>query len=193
MNHPFGSPAPPRTLAERLARLNDNLQALGERLKASIAGVVGDAIAEAVRDAVRGLLGGKGAPPDPFRDARDYRDRHGPAHDRDRADDPWGEDDRRWEDEEDFTPPRETPERGTGTGSRWRNALSAAFQAALWFLKQQPRRRPVLTTLAVTLAAGVTGFVAGPVLAAGAGVLASVAGLLLTADASQSVAELAAR
>jgi hypothetical protein len=66
------------------------------------------------------------------------------------------------------------------------------LQAALWFLKRQPRRRPVLTTLAVTLAAGVTGFVAGPVLAAGAGVLASVAGLLLTADAYQSAAELSA-
>ena len=56
----------------------------------------------------------------------------------------------------------------------------------------EPRRRPVLTTLAVTLAAGVTGFVAGPVLAAGAGVLASVAGLVFTADASKSAAALAA-
>lgn len=192
MHHHFGSPDPPRTLAERLARLNDNLQTLGERLKASIAGVVGDAIAEAVRDAVRGLLGGKETPTDPFRDAREYRDHHGPAHYRDRADDPWGEDDRRWEDEEDCTPHRETSERRNGAGGRWQNALSAALQAALWFLKQQPRRRPVLTTLAVTLAAGVTGFVAGPVLAAGAGVLASVAGLLITADASKSVAELAA-
>jgi hypothetical protein len=49
----------------------------------------------------------------------------------------------------------------------------------------------VLTTLAVALAAGITGFVAGPALAAGAGVLASVAGLMFTANASQSAAEIA--
>ena len=66
------------------------------------------------------------------------------------------------------------------------------MRAWLWFLRRQPRRRPVLATLAVTLVAGVAGFVAGPALAAGAGVLASVAGLLLTADASKSAAELAA-
>ena len=41
MNHPFGSLDPPRTLTERLARLNDNLQALGERLKAFVFGGVG--------------------------------------------------------------------------------------------------------------------------------------------------------
>jgi hypothetical protein len=70
MNHYYGSPDPPRTLAERLSRLNDNLQALGERLKASIAGLLGDAIADAVRDSVRSLLGGEEAPPDPYRDRR---------------------------------------------------------------------------------------------------------------------------
>jgi hypothetical protein len=70
--------------------------------------------------------------------------------------------------------------------------VGAALQAALWFVKRQPRRRPVLTSLAVTVAAGVTGFLAGPALAAGAGVLASVAGLVFTADAAKSAAELAA-
>lgn len=187
MNH-YGSHDPPRTLSERLERLNDNLQSLGERLKASIAGLLGETIADAVRDSVRGLLGGREAPPTPYRDRRDY---HTPDHYREGEDDSWGEDDRRWE-EEDFAPARRTPATSSGAGKRWRDAVSAALQAALWFLKQQPRRRPVLTTLAVTLAAGVTGFVAGPVLAAGAGVLASVAGLVFTADASKSAAALAA-
>ena len=188
MNHPYGSPDPPRTLADRLERLNDNLRTLGERLKASIAGVVGDAIADAARDAVRGLLGSKEAPADPY---RDHRDHHARSYYRDGEDDPWGEEDRGWEEE--FVPPaRETPPTREVAGRRWRNAMSAAVQAALWFLRRQPRRRPVLTTLAVTLAAGVTGFIAGPVLAAGAGVLASVAGLLFTADASKSATEFAA-
>jgi hypothetical protein len=182
MNHPYGSPDPPRTLADRLERLNDNLRTLGERLKASIAGVVGDAIADAVRDAVRGLLGSKETPADSYRDHRDHR---APTYYHDGEDDPWAEEDHRWE-EEDFTPTREAPAMRNGVGRRWRNAMSAALQAALWFLRRQPRRRPVLTTLAVTLAAGVTGFVAG------AGVLASVAGLLFTAEASKSAAEFAA-
>ena len=188
MNHSYGSPDPPRTLTERLARLNDNLQSLGERLKASIAGLLGDAFADAVRDSVRGLLGGKEAPPTPY---RDRRDQHAPGYYGEREDDPWGDEDRRWQ-EEDFTPARKTPATSSGVSNRWRDAASAALQAALWFVKQQPRRRPVLTTLAVTLAAGVTGFVAGPLLAAGAGLLASVAGLMLTADAYESAAELAA-
>ena len=192
--NPYGSPDPPRSLTERLTRLNDNLRTLGERLKTSIAGVVGEAIADAVRDSVRHLLGGKEALADPYRDQREvYTRGHYRDPSPDRADDPWGEVDRRWEEdeEESYSPAREKPVPRTTTRRRWRRALSAAVQTCLWFLKCQPRRRPVLTTLAVTLLAGVTGFVAGPFLAAGAGVLASVAGLLLTADASKSVAELA--
>lgn len=182
MNKFYGAPAP-RTLAERLARLNDGLQALGERLRASIAGIVGEAVADAARDAVRGLLGGEEPPPDPYRD----------RHYRDDVDDPWGHEGGRWrEGDESYQPTRETPRHAVGNGPRWRSAMGAAVRAWLWFLKRQPRRRPVLTTLAVTLVAGVAGFVAGPALAAGAGVFASVAGLILTADASKSVAELAA-
>jgi hypothetical protein len=192
---PFtGGPDPPRTLAERLARLNDNLQALGERLKTSIASVVGDAIADAVRDALGRLLGNKealAASP-----ARDYRDSHEPFRPRDYqgngAHDPWNEDERRWPDDDGYiSHDRERAAQRQKGPKRWRNALRAAVASALWWLKCQPRNRPVLTTLAVALAAGLTGFVAGPALAAGAGVLASVAGLLLTANASQSAAELA--
>jgi hypothetical protein len=47
------------TLAERLARLNDSLKALGEKLKSTIASLIGSAIAEAIRDVVRVLLGGE--------------------------------------------------------------------------------------------------------------------------------------
>jgi hypothetical protein len=88
-----GRADPPRTLAERLRQLNDNLKALGERLKSSIASVIGSTIAEAVKT--------------------------------------------------------------------------------------------------VTLAVGATAYVAGPTLAAWAGILASVASLLLTADAARSAVQLA--
>ena len=44
-------------------------------------------------------------------------------------------------------------------------------------------RRPVLTAVVVAVAAGITALLAGPAVGAGAGVLASTASLLLTADA----------
>jgi hypothetical protein len=185
----YGSLDPPLTLTERLSRLNDSLQSLGVRLKASIASLVGDAIGEAVRDSVRNLLGSKEVPSNPY---HDHRDHHAPAHSHDRVDNPWGEEDR-WSgtDDEVYATARDTPAAGSDKHNRWGNAMSAALQACLWFLKQQPRRRPLLTTVCVTLAAGVTGFIAGPLLAASAGVLASVASLLLTAESSKSAAELA--
>jgi hypothetical protein len=196
-----GGTDPPRTLVERLSRLNDSLQALGERLKTSIASLVGDAIGDAVRAAVRNLLGNKEAPAIAgFRDDRDYREPYRPRDDRDQfhrsdyrdvdARDPWG-DERRWPEEDDYSSRWDSTEQRHDRPRRWRNALGAAVESALWWLKTQPKHRPVLTTLAVALAAGITGFVAGPALAAGAGVLASVAGLMLTANATQSAAEIA--
>jgi hypothetical protein len=47
-----------------------------------------------------------------------------------------------------------------------------------------------MTTVAVGLAAGVTGYVAGPAMAAGVGVLASLASLLLSVDATRCAAEI---
>jgi hypothetical protein len=184
---------PPRTLAERLSCLNDSLQALGQRLKASIASLVGEAVADAVREAVRRLLGGKGAPAeDDSRDDRDQRDQFTRRDYRDTdAHDPWAEVEHRWPEDDHSASRWDMDVQRQERPKRWRNALGAAIESALWWLKCQPKNRPVLTTLAVALAAGVTGFIAGPVLAAGAGVLASVAGLLLTANATQSVTELA--
>jgi hypothetical protein len=185
-----GSTDPPRTLTARLRRLNDNLQELGERLRASIVAIVGETISETIRDALRRLLRAREMPTEPY---RDYRDRSPTRDYRGRADDPWSEDEPRWSDEEDhYVRHREGVVQRSDAPQRWGNAMSAALQTALWFVKQQPKRRPVLTTLAVTLAAGITAFVAGPVFAAGAGVVASIAGLLVTADATKSAAEIAA-
>jgi hypothetical protein len=185
-----------------LIQLNENLQALGERLKNSIASVIGTTIAEAVRDAIRRLLGlaqpGVIIPPyRPWHDDRDSRwDRDG-QRGWDREERGWNreEDDYGWdreEEEDDYRSSDREPEPNTNEQSnRWRNAWTSGLQTALWWLKHQPGRRPVLTTVAVTLAAGITAFAAGPVFAAGVGVLASIASLLLTADASKSAAELA--
>ncbi|MFO0877877.1 MAG: hypothetical protein U0840_11030 [Gemmataceae bacterium] len=186
MNRPFGSSDPPRTLAERLARLSDHLQTLADRLRATIASLVGDTIGEVVHDLVRSLLGGKVSLPDPCRDQWGH---HDPASHRDQQDEPWYEEEVGWEDAKVFKPAEASRPADRGQTQRWRNAVSAGLQAMLLFLKHLPRNRPVFATVAVALATGTTGFFAGPTLAAGAGVLTSVVSLLLTADASKMATE----
>jgi hypothetical protein len=175
----FASPRPadsPRTLGERLDRLNNTLQALAQQLKEAIAGAVSAAVAGAVRDAVRSLLGPADEPAE-FRD-RPYRDWDPTYSDWDRPDRPlWHED------QDDPHDRRLEPASRQGIRSRWSEALGVAVQAGLCWLRHQPRRRPVLTAVVVALAAGLTALLAGPAVGAGAGVLASTAGLLLTADA----------
>lgn len=168
---------PPLTIGERLDRLNNTLQALGQQLKDAIAGAISSAVAGAVRDAVRGLLGPADEPAD-YRD-RPYRDWEEPAYpDWDRPDRPL------WHEDPDYPHDRRPePVSRRGPRSRWSEALGVAVQAGLGWLRHQPRPRPVLTAVVVALAAGLTALLAGPAVGAGAGVLASTAGLLLTADA----------
>jgi hypothetical protein len=168
---------PPLTIGERLDRLNNTLQALAQQLKEAIASAISSAVAGAVRDAVRSLLG-------PGDESLDYRDRpcrdwEEPAYpDWDRPERPL------WQDDPDY-PHDRRPEAAPGRRirSRWSEALGVAVQAGLCWLRHQPRRRPVLTAVVVAVAAGLTALLAGPAVGAGAGVLASTAGLLLTADA----------
>jgi len=119
-----------------------------------------------------------------YRD-RPYRDWEEPAYpDWDRPDRPlWHED------QDDLRERRleSAPRRGIRT--RWSEALGVAVQAGLCWMRHQPRRRPVLTAVVVAFAAGLTALLAGPAVGAGAGVLASTAGLLLTADAIDPIPE----
>src|SRR5262245_209350 len=185
-HHPALSDPPPRTLAERLDRLNDNLQSLHGRLHEAIASAVGSAVADAVRDAVRGLLGGNHAPePEPV---AEYPHDH--YRDPDRADHGWGDSGGLWPAPDPRHPPaRPQPEpTPPQKPSRWRDALSAGVQAAVWWLRRQGRRRPIVTTAVVALAAAAAAFLGGPTLGAGVGVLTSLAGLLWASDDAEQAA-----
>jgi hypothetical protein len=176
----FASPRPADqrlTLGERLDRLNNTLQSLAQQLKDAIAGAISSAVAGAVRDAVHSLLGPADKPAE-FRD-RPYRDWEDHTYsDWDRPDRPlWHED------HDDLRERRLESAPRRGISSRWSEALGVAVQAGLCWLRHQPRRRPVLTAVVVAVAAGLTALLAGPAVGAGTGVLASTAGLLLTADA----------
>ena len=172
---------PPRTLAERLEQLNDTLKGLAGRLKEAIASAVSNAVAEAIQDGVRNLLGARTSPQLDHR----FDQKHEPEFGH------WNEPvDSVWNDEEEYRPGfQEILVEPKQTSSRWRNAIALALQTGLWWMGQQPRRRPVLTTVGVALAAGITALLAGPVLVAGVGVLASATGLLMTANAATTATD----
>jgi hypothetical protein len=126
---------------------------------------VAEAVADAVRDSLRRLLGAE------REEALDFRQGL-PGPEAEEAD--WQEP--LWEEDVPPEPPSPRPT----AGGRWRQAVGAAAEAGLWWLGRQPGRRRWLTAAAVALAAGGVAFVAGPAAGAAAGVLASAAGLLLT-------------
>src|SRR5262245_26597657 len=98
----------PRFLLDRLDRLQEALQTLGQRLRESIAQVVGTQVGEAVRDALEGVLHGR-QPQDRTLDHHRYRPDHYRDHDR-LYDGP--EENGFWRDPERFTPqPMLEPER----------------------------------------------------------------------------------
>jgi len=168
--------AGPPTLAGRLHRLNDELQALAGRLREAIAGAVAGAAAAAVRDALRQLLG---APEPPRRLA--------PREAEENLDGGWEDlDEGLWPDDEGAgpEPPREH-EGPTGAGTA---VLRAAVGAGLCWLRRLPGRRPALAAVLLGAAACGAALAAGPATAACAGIVASAAGLLLTADAAKTVA-----
>lgn len=192
MYDPDTHTGPPVRLAERLHHLNDRLHALAGRLKDAIASAVGDAVSQAVRDVVRALMGPPNRRPEsnsPWPDEFDARPESlaSDAYDHDAYEDH----------EEDLWPRQRPPSRrpaaappSAESGSRWRAAVRVATQAALWWLRTRPLRRPLLAATAVVLAVGGTALVAGPAVAGGLSVAASAAALLLTADSARSVADL---
>src|SRR5262245_17809310 len=171
--------AGPPGLASRLRRLNDELQSLAGRLKEAIAGAVAGAAASAVRDALRTLLGAPVSPP-----------RRGPPREAEDGlydDGGWEElDEGLWPDDEER--PELSPPRGRdGAAGAGTAMLRAAVGAGLCWLRTLPGRRPALAAVLLGAACGAA-LAAGPAAAACAGIVASAAGLLLTADAAKAAA-----
>jgi hypothetical protein len=181
--------ADPPTLADRLRALNDSLRSLAGRLKDAIASAVSSAIGSVIRDVLRKLLGAEGEPPEQPRsfDQRFGQDRYDPDHRLQRyEDDPWHDDDSWHEDSHATISPSHDD---SDEPNRWGDALRATVQTALWWLRIQPFRRPLLTTTLVALTAGGAAFFAGPTLASCVSVIASVASLLLTAESVRTASE----
>jgi len=107
-----------RDLSRRVEHLCDNLTALRDRLRGSIADAVGQALGNVVRDTILRVLGNVARlPPEPSPYSRQL------WYERDEYDDPHY--DRSWREEDDDEAPAERP-------SRLNAALSAGLQTLAW-------------------------------------------------------------
>jgi hypothetical protein len=191
-------PAVRLSLADRLRRLSSNFDALGHQLRDEIASKLGKAIADAVSDAIRGVLGTgtesqlppsrRSWPQEQPRPLWDQPRQRDGAPWADPADDPWllenrSESER--DEDQDPAPPLSRPA-STPRLRSWLTALATGWRAGLWWLRRQQGKAPVLTTLAVGLAAGLVILAAGPVATAAVSAVGAVVGLTTLADAAQS-------
>jgi hypothetical protein len=195
-----------RLLSAQLGRLNHHLLQLGQGLRERIAGAIGRTVCEVVREAVHAALAEFAASPFPSSATPPPSPRRPPFWDepdddqqRNLGTEPNEFDDPLTPEARDDWLPRTQSLSGSGAGetspapaasaSPWMRALAAACQAAAWWLRRQPQRHPLLTTLAVGLAAGVAAYSVSPLLAAGATVVGSAVTLLLVADATTSAVQ----
>jgi hypothetical protein len=172
-----GPPQP--SLAERLDLLNRHLDVLGRQLRDGIARAVAQAVSGAVEQALGTLLGKA-----PAQTQWPYQGEHRPANRWD--DDPDDEDMDPWTNSPhpQYARPTTPPAAPNPPGGHFASALAVGLRTAVWWFRQARSRRPVLTTLAVGLAAGIA------VLAAGAssavGLVGTALGALAVADVTRS-------
>jgi hypothetical protein len=175
------SAAATQAVAERLDRLGQTLELLGERLREAIAETVARAAADAARDAVLALMSDQPAYPsrvlwpqrDPYRD-----DRHPNNESRCYPDE---YPDELVREEYDRYEPAALPT-STERRRRWGRALAVGFQVAAGLLSRRPGRFMMTTALGVGLVSALTVYVGGPLAVAAAALVGSAFGLAALSD-----------
>jgi hypothetical protein len=161
----------PRRLVRRhLDRLRASFDALHERLRDAIARVVGEAVAEAMREVVYLLMHLPVTTSPPSSSVGSFREdrKLSPLHDPYR---------RPWDDEDDENYPREVEATDhkypvaacevVSTPAQWSRAVALGCDAVSWWLRRQTHRFPALAALGLGVAVTVAAYAGGPVAAAG--------------------------
>jgi hypothetical protein len=192
---PFSLARPARSsLVGRLDRLRASLEDLGERLREGVAQAVSGSLGDAVRDALRSLLGIGDvghmcyAAERPYQPAPLWGGSDGPDHTRwadDRDHTRWSgsslphEDDHADEDDApEATPNSESPGR-----LRWCQAVAVGLQASAWWLRRCTGRFTLLSAVGVGVASALVAYVGGHLAIAAAGLAGSALTLLALTDA----------
>jgi hypothetical protein len=180
----------------QLTGLAATMAELKERVRIAVAGELGRAVGDAVRQVVQAVVGGNTKPPPAHRSAasrwddEDEDDRDGWGRPRD----PWGgtDRDREPDDDDDYgrdrvgrrgTPTRhETPtdEPPTAVSAGVTAAVAAGVYVARWWLV---RRGTLLAAAGLGLGVGLLGVVGGPLARTAVAVLAATADVLTATDA----------
>jgi hypothetical protein len=168
-----------RYFQERLDRLYDALSQLGQRLRESIASVVGQHVGEVVRETVQAVL--ENRLPEAKQRLPSYHEPSYRRSFREEQEDPrYGAPQRPgfwYDDEEDYRPQYTTPDPQPTKRPVMRlwSLLLAAVQGFGWWIKNQPRRISVRKVLGIGAASIVAGLVLGPF----AGILTAITGSML--------------
>jgi hypothetical protein len=177
-----------QALAGHLGRLGLSLAGLGQQLRDSVAGAIGRAASEAVRQAVATLLRQPGDDSTPEEGWPRYRDeRAGSTWNRDhfRHHDPWGEPDdsgwgyaERWQRDDEALEERPGIEVSIQSGG-WRSMLAALCRVLAWLLGRVASPGAGWLAFAVGLATALAMWLAGPI--AGPGSLVALTDALSAA------------
>jgi hypothetical protein len=150
-----------RFLSDRLDRLHNALESLGQRLREGIAHLVGSHIGVAVRDALASALQHKPQlrPIDSY-PAYDRADQpHSFRDDSDIRQDFWHE-----REYESLPPELEPAPKVEPKPRRWQPLLTGGVQLASWWLQHRPTPRSLKRVLVIGTVTGVTMLVAGPLI-----------------------------
>ena len=168
----------------QLNGLAETLAGLRERVRAAVAGELGRAVGDAVRQVVQAVVADRAEPPRPRTPASrwdddDEDDRGGWGRPRD----PWH--DRRDEDEGDYSPRTRTrheptPDEPPAAGASVSAAVAAGVFVTRWWLL---RRGTLLAAAGLGLGVGLLGVAGGPLARAAVAVLAATAEVLTATDA----------
>jgi hypothetical protein len=176
-----------RFLLNRIERLRESMENLGERLRESISQIISTQVGEAIREVLDSLLHIK-----PSRSSPEYR-RDDSRYDPHREYPPnWygyeaGQGDGFWNDREEPEEPEPEvePERKP---SRWKSLLTGLVQLAAWWFERGPKRPSLKRLLGIGAIVGAATMMGGPV-AGGVAMTVGTAALLTSSSASLPVRE----
>jgi hypothetical protein len=182
---------PPATLTQGLQRLRERLDGLAAQLREGISRAVSEAIAGALDHVVRTVFGANQPQVRWPENNRPWQHRANRATWQEDDAPSWLDPDDGEDDGGDWLDASPAEYRSTSAtvastepprATRWLSAVAAGVRTAVWWLRRQASRRPVLTTIAIGVTAAIVALTT-------TGVIGPILGALCVADLARSSTE----